>query len=49
MLGAWDLGEISLLATLIFVAATILEVTVMLNLLIAIVSESFKRVTDSSA
>jgi hypothetical protein len=48
MLGSWDLGEMSILATLLFVGATILEVIVMLNLLIAIVSATFERVTDSS-
>jgi hypothetical protein len=36
------------LATLLFVSATILEVIVMLNLLIAIVSATFERVTASS-
>lgn len=33
-------------ATLLFVSATILEVVVMLNLLIAIVSKTFERVTE---
>ena len=48
MMGNWNLGESSLLAIFLFVAATILEVVVMLNLLIAIVSGTFQKVTDNS-
>ena len=48
MLGAWDVNKMSPLATVVFVSATILEVIVMLNLLIAIVSATFERVSASS-
>jgi F0F1-type ATP synthase membrane subunit c/vacuolar-type H+-ATPase subunit K len=48
MLGAWDVNQMSPLATVVFVFATILEVIVMLNLLIAIVSATSERVTGSS-
>ena len=48
LLGAWDVNQMSPLATILFVSATILEVIVMLNLLIAIVSATFERVTASS-
>jgi len=48
MLGAWEVNQMSPLATAVFVSATILEVIVMLNLLIAIVSATSERVTASS-
>jgi hypothetical protein len=48
MLGTQDFGSISFLAIILSVVATIVEVIVMLNLLIAIVSATFERVTASS-
>lgn len=48
MHGTWDVGEMTPLAAIVLVSATILLVIMMLNLLIAIVNASFEKVTSKS-
>lgn len=52
ILGDWDtekFGEVSvLLVWILFLLCTIFNMIVMLNLLIAIISESFARVNDNA-